>query len=120
MTQQDEKFRFRSQILWGLVLIGIGAVFLFDRMDWVEIGQLWRYIPVLMVAFGVHQMLSSPAEKHFANGLWQVVLGAWLFAVFNHYLSFREGWPYLLIGGGIVMVVRPLVVRNAKKEIGNE
>ena len=122
MTQEDQKYRLRSQILWGLVLIGIGSLFLVDRMDVIEMRQLWRYIPILMVAFGVHQMLSSPAEKHFANGLWQIFIGVWLFAIFNGLfgLTFRNGWPYLLIAGGVVMVIRPLVVRNAKKEIGNE
>jgi hypothetical protein len=119
MKDVDSNYRFGRQVLWGLVLIGIGALFLFDHFDAFEIRQLWRQIPILMVAFGIHQMLSSPAEKHFANGLWQVFLGVWLYAIFNgHFgLTFRNGWPYLLIAGGIVMVIRPLVVKYAKKEI---
>jgi hypothetical protein len=120
MKDEDSNYRFRSQILWGLVLVGIGAIFMFDVLDAFEIRQIWRYLPILMVAFGIHQMLSSPAEKHFANGLWQVFLGIWLFVMFNHLfgMNWRNGWPFLLIAGGIVMVVRPIVVRIANKETG--
>lgn len=123
MKDQDSNYRFSRQILWGLVLIGVGAMFMFKQFDAFEMHQLWRQIPILMVAFGVHQMLSSPAEKHFANGLWQIFLGIWLYCIFNGLLglTFRNGWPYLMIAGGVVMVLRPVVAKFAKnKEIGNE
>ena len=65
-----------------------------------------------------------PTPGEFTSGLWMVFIGTWLFAVFDHRfdLTFRNSWPLLLIGGGLIMVIKPFLEKRAlqKKGISHE
>lgn len=120
----ESNYQWRKQIVWGLVLIAIGAVFLLDRLDILDIHDLWHYWPLILVFIGFTRMIASPTPGDLSGGLWMVIVGTWLFAVFDDRfdITFRNSWPLLLIGGGIVMVIKPLLERraSAKKGIGHE
>lgn len=120
----DSSIQWRKQIVWGMVLIAIGGLFLLDRLGFLEVRDLWHYWPLILVFIGLTRMIGSPTPGEFAGGLWMVFIGSWLFAVFDDAfdLTFRNSWPLLLIGGGIVMVIKPLMERRAaaKKGISHE
>lgn len=117
----DTSYEWRKQVVWGLVLIAIGAIFLLDRLNFLDIHDLWQYWPLVLVFIGLTRMIGSPTPSEFTGGLWLVFIGTWLFVVFNNAfdVSFRNSWPVLLIGGGIVMVVKPLLEKRASQKKGN-
>ncbi|MFZ5518828.1 MAG: cell wall-active antibiotics response protein LiaF [Candidatus Zhuqueibacterota bacterium] len=43
-------------LFWGVILIVIGLLFLFDQWDWLEIGDLW---PLIIIAVGVYYIIKS-------------------------------------------------------------
>jgi hypothetical protein len=104
----------RKQIMWGLVLIAVGVVFLLERMDLVDVGSVWHYWPLLVVASGVNQTIGYPSAREFSNGLWTVFIGLWLFAVFEGIfgLSFFNSWPLFLLMAGLQMILRPVLDRR--------
>jgi hypothetical protein len=120
----DKTYELRRQVMWGLALICFGVVVMLDRMDIVEVHDLWHYWPLAMVVFGVNKMIGYPTAKHFTSGLWTVFMGLWLFAVFNNEfgLTFRNSWPLPIIACGITMVLEPFIKQRfaPNEETGNE
>ncbi|MBW8902316.1 MAG: hypothetical protein JF619_30345 [Massilia sp.] len=101
----------RKQLLWGLVLIGLGVAFYLDRQDLFDIDQLWHYWPLLMVAVGLNQVIGYPTARDFTSGLWTMFVGLWLFANFEHLwgMGFHNSWPFLIIAWGVSVILRPFI-----------
>ena len=110
----EHSYTTRKQIMWGLVLIALGVIFLLDRMDIVEAETLWHYWPLLMVVAGINQTIGYPSARQFRNGLWTIFTGLWLFAVFENLfgLTFRNSWPLFLLMAGVLMVLTPVFNRR--------
>jgi len=112
--------QWRKQIVWGLVLILVGAVFLLDRLGFLDIHDMWQYWPLLLVFVGLTRMIAAESPGEFTGGLWTVFIGGWLFAVFDDRFDFtlRNSWPLLLIGGGLIMVIKPFLEKRALEKKG--
>ena len=120
--KSEASYHLRRQVLWGLVLIGLGVAFLLDQLGLydVDLRALWHYAPLLLVVAGINQTIGYPSAREFANGLWTVLVGLWLFATLEGLfgLTFRNSWPLLIIISGVTMAVRPIAERrfNAHRE----
>ncbi|MGZ8288818.1 MAG: LiaI-LiaF-like domain-containing protein [Telluria sp.] len=120
----EKSYEWRRQLMWGLVLIGVGVAFLLDRLDLFGIWDLWHYWPLILVVVGINKMIGYPTAKHFSSGLWTVIVGLWLFATFENMfgLTFRNSWPILIIAWGVTLVIEPMIQRRfpANEEQRNE
>ena len=120
----DTSYEWRKQLMWGLVLVGVGVTVFLDRMDMIDVQQMWHYWPLLMVVFGINKMIGYPTAKHFSSGLWSVFIGLWLFAVLEHLfgLTLRNSWPFFIIACGVSMIVEPLIKQRfaSNEESRNE
>ncbi|MDB5792512.1 MAG: hypothetical protein JWQ80_2536 [Massilia sp.] len=110
----ENSYAARKQVMWGLVLIVVGVIFLLDRMELVDVRSLWHYSPLLIVAAGINQTIGYPSAREFSSGLWTVFIGLWLFAVFQGLLglTFRNSWPLFLLMWGLQMVLSPVINRR--------
>ncbi|UUZ49363.1 DUF5668 domain-containing protein [Massilia sp. B-10] len=110
----QHSYEWRRQLLWGLVLIGVGVTIFLDQMDIIEVEGLWHYWPLLLVISGINKMIGYPTAKHFTSGLWTMFMGLWLFAVFEHEfgLTLSNSWPLPIIVCGITMVLEPLIKKR--------
>lgn len=91
-------------LFWGILIIGIGTVFLLDRLHIGDMHYVLRnYWPLFLIAIGVSKFF-KPGRAW--SGLWLVAVGSWLLAVTLHLydLTYSSSWPILLIvlGGGMV------------------
>lgn len=118
----ETSYAARKQIMWGLVLIAVGLIFLLDRMDIMDMRSLWHYWPLLLVAAGINQTIGYPSAREFSNGLWTVFIGLWLFAVFEGFLglTFRNSWPLFLLMWGLQMVLAPVIGRRFPQSKEND
>ena len=94
-----------GSLLNGLILIGIGTLFLLDRLRVADFGDLLRsYWPMFIVLFGVSNLTK---RRSIWSGLWLIAVGAWLQVAHLHLfgLTFRTSWPIMLIllGAGITL-----------------
>jgi uncharacterized membrane protein YoaK (UPF0700 family) len=116
----EASYHLRRQVLWGVVMIGLGVAFLLDQFDVYDVRQLWHYAPLLLVVAGINQTIGYPSGREFANGICTVLVGLWLFAVLEGVfgLTWRNSWPVIIIIFGITMAIRPIAERrfNAHKE----
>lgn len=107
----NNSYHWRKQMMWGLLLIGLGGAFLLDQFGLVDIDELWRYWPLILVVLGINKMIGYPSAAEFTAGLWLTFIGVWLFANFEHMfgLTFNNSWPYLLIAWGVTLVLKPFI-----------
>ncbi|KQQ89181.1 LiaI-LiaF-like domain-containing protein [Massilia sp. Leaf139] len=110
----DNGYTTRKQMLWGLVLIAVGTIFLLDRMDIADASSIWHYWPLLLVVVGINQTIGYPSAREFRSGLWTIFIGLWLFAVFENLfgLTFRNSWPLFLLMAGLQLVLAPVIARR--------
>ena len=110
----EDSYRWRKQVLWGLLLIAVGTVVLLDRLDYIDARDYWHYAPLLLVVVGINQTIGYPNPKEFGNGLWTVFIGLWLFAVLENAfgLTLRNGWPLFILMWGVKLVLDPFIARR--------
>jgi uncharacterized membrane protein HdeD (DUF308 family) len=110
----EHSYTTRKQMMWGLVLIALGTIFLLDRMDILDAASVWHYWPLLLVVVGINQTIGYPSAREFKGGLWTIFIGLWLFAVFEELfgLTFRNSWPLFLLMAGVQLVLAPVIARR--------
>jgi uncharacterized membrane protein len=114
---EDRKRSKASSLLGGVVLIVFGVLFLLDRSDVADFGDVVRhYWPIIVVGFGLTRIV----DGEIWNGLWLLAVGTWLQLVnLNLFgLTYGSSWPLLLIVLGAGMVVRALMsaARSGREE----
>ncbi|MGJ9419657.1 LiaI-LiaF-like domain-containing protein [Massilia sp. CMS3.1] len=110
----ENSYTTRKQMMWGLVLIAVGTIFLLDRMEFFDASTVWHYWPLLLVVVGINQTIGYPSAREFKSGLWTIFVGLWLFAVFEGLfgLTFRNSWPLFLLMAGTQLVLAPVIARR--------
>jgi hypothetical protein len=98
-----------ASLVTGLILIGVGILFLMDRFHVADVGEMLRmYWPMGLILIGVPQLFR---RESMWSGLWFVALGAWFQLVRLQImgLTFRNSWPLILIVFGAGITLRALL-----------
>jgi len=92
-----------KRILWGLFLMGLGAVLLLMQLGVVRIPGLWRFWPVVFGVTAVGQL----TERKPGAAATSVLVGVAFFAAQFGWLglSYRSFWPLLVIAVGVGMAM---------------
>jgi lia operon protein LiaF len=114
------KRRLTSQIIGGLVLIGIGVIFLLRQMGYAEfsIGYvIANYWPVILIVMGVNRLLSNgeygSGGSAFLTGIFFAAIGIFFLGRNLEWFDLSTGdffkmfIPVILIGGGIYIIFKP-------------
>lgn len=113
----DHAYHRRHQLLWGLLLIVVGAAILLDRLDVIvlyDYYSLWHYWPIILAAFGVNKLLYPVSARQILSGLWLIFFAAWWYVSYEELwgLHFNNSWPALLIAWGVGLVLEPLLNKH--------
>jgi predicted membrane protein len=108
----------QERIFWGLVLIGIGVLFLLDQMGKLDFGYLFsRYWPVIFILVGVSIIIGNNF-RNVGSGVFFILFGAFFLLmrirIFNH-TAWHYFWPLLIICLGIWILIRPALAAGKKK-----
>lgn len=114
------KRRFTSQILGGLILIGLGALFLMRQLGYTDfsIGSLISdYWPVVLIYMGVQNLLTTSEKGSSGSsifwGLFYLALGTYFLGRNLYWFDVSAGdffkllIPVMLIGGGLFVIFKP-------------
>jgi uncharacterized membrane protein HdeD (DUF308 family) len=114
-TNGNEQYP-RKRILWGITLIVAGVLFLLDRMDIYDVGDIWHFWPVMMSIAGLIEVLTARSMRDVTRGAMNIVIGMWLYACIEDVwgFNFANSWPILLIAFGINVFLNGIVERNRK------
>ena len=104
-----------SALTTGILLIGIGVMFLLDRLGFADFDRVVQnWWPMIIVALGVRKL----GGRRPWGGLWMIAIGTWLELAHLHVfgLTFNSSWPLLLIflGGG--MILRTVIGSSRRRE----
>jgi hypothetical protein len=109
-------------MVWGLFLIMLGVVFTLAKLDVIDLHHWGTWWPTLMMAFGMAQIIAPGRPRQISSGLSFVLMGLWFLACIQHWygLSFRTGWPLLVVVAGLEIVLRALLERHGPEWKGEE
>lgn len=108
----------QSRIFWGLVLIAVGVLFLFDQMGELDFGYLIsRYWPAIFILIGL-SIIIGKNFKDAGAGVFFILFGT--FFLFMRLRIFHRDvwhyfWPLLIIALGLWILVKPAMTAVKKK-----
>ena len=94
-----------SQITAGVLLIGLGLVFLGQRlelMSGVDVARLW---PLILVLIGAGKFFGSRAEGQPRAGVWLMFLGGLFLAHTFRIMTLDRSWPLFIVAGGLSILL---------------
>jgi hypothetical protein len=102
--------RSTTRVVIGALILVAGLAILLDNLYLIEIGPVWDYWPLIIVALGLNRIVQAENSWERRRGFLWTFIGLWLFISVGHIfdLTFRESWPILLIGIGISMIWKTL------------
>ncbi len=113
----------RARVVFGSILMLVGALFLAERFEWwgFHLGvPLW---PIVLIALGLarsRRRSSTDGRGSSCVGVWLVLIGCW--GLLNEWglFSYDTSWPILIAGAGSIIVWHSLVGRHAAGTCGAE
>jgi hypothetical protein len=99
-----------SRLLFGLLVIALGVLFMLDNLGIARAGDILRWWPALFVVYGVARITGWGCRVHLASGVFFTVLGSWMLLHTFHLvrLGILDLWPLVLILLGASMVTGTL------------
>jgi hypothetical protein len=96
-----------GSLITGLVLIGVGVVFLLDRFGMVNAEHIWNFWPLFFVVPGFIKLASPGSIGDRIWGGFLILFGTVL--ILHEFGKFPYGWSYLwplflVVAGGLLML----------------
>ncbi len=101
----------REGVLFGLLLVALGVLFLMSRFDIVHLGPAWEWWPYIVILFGLFRMALWSSAHSVGSGFGLVLFGGWFLVTVNHWYGFdwSNSWPLALVAVGLSIVARVLL-----------
>jgi len=102
--EHEEKHRPRRQMFWGVLLMALGGLFLLDRTGIIDMPEIWKFWPVVLLAAGAFRFW----DRRPGSGTMLILMAlAFFTAEFGWMgLSWATFWPLLLVAVGAGIVIR--------------
>ena len=104
-----------AQVVTGAIILTLGIVMLLDRTAILG-GHVWHAFPgFVLIALGLVGLsnATTACDGHRSSPLsavWLIFVGSWLSAnLMNLFgLTFVNSWPLMIVGGGLIIVLKEL------------
>lgn len=109
ITKQPQ---FSSQkLVFGLVLIAIGAGAFVDALDLWNPRVLWRLWPLVLILLGLASEVDALRERRSDGGSFLIGIGVWFFAATQDIfgLTYRSAFPLGVVVVGLFMTLHAIV-----------
>jgi predicted membrane protein len=94
----------QRRVVLGVVIIVLGVLALFaNALSGLHLLQFW---PVMFIAFGCMKLSQAEQGRNSAVGVVFIVLGGLMILSNLGWFHFHDMWPLLLIGAGILLLVK--------------
>jgi hypothetical protein len=109
-----ERHKRATAAVFGVILIGLGAMFLLQNFGVVDAGRPGDWWPVIVIGFGISSVIAPKDPGDAATGVAVAALGAF-FLLRNFdviHWRFQDIWPAFLVLAGISMIARAVAERR--------
>jgi hypothetical protein len=101
-----------GQIVTGIILVAIGAVFLLERLDVMYVDlDVSRYWPFILIAIGLAKMADSGAGRR-RSGAWLIMVGGILLLHTMDVLHLHDSWPLFIVAAGIATLWKAIELQR--------
>lgn len=94
-----------SQVAAGVLLIGLGLVFLSKQLGLihgVDISLLW---PLILIVIGAGKFFGPRAEGQPRSGAWLLFLGGLFLMHTFRIMTLDRSWPLFIVAGGVSIML---------------
>lgn len=120
MKTQGNGQHMGAQVVVGIAVIAIGFLFLFDNLGWLHLDMGTQFWPVILIAAGVLKITQSRSRHGTMVGGFLLLFGTIMLLKGLGLLTI--GWnllaPMLMIGAGIVLVLRSASRQSRRDKAG--
>ena len=115
-----ERTRLGSQLLVGSLFVLAGIALLLENQEIINVGPIWRYWPLLVIAFGIAKFFRATTREEQGSGLSFTIIGLWfLVSVLELWgLTWHETWPAVFVAFGVSLVWKSLPPIKPREEAG--
>jgi hypothetical protein len=95
-------------LVFGIIIVVVGVTLLLDQMNLVDANRIFRFWPLLLIAWGVSTLLSCQGSGRRFWGGFLILLGIALQLQELGYRRVRMEtlWPLFIIGVGVLLVIQ--------------
>jgi len=114
----DSAARNTKNLLFGVVLVGAGSLFLINGWDSFDYLKWWYYVPAFIALYGLIDIVVGRTAKLIGKGCFNIIFAFWLFASIEHLWgwTFKTSWPLILIAFGVQSIVSGLLSSHKENE----
>lgn len=109
-----ERHKRVTAAVFGVILIGLGAIFLLQNFGIVDAGRPASWWPMALIGLGLSSLIAPKDAGDSSSGAVATAIGAFFllrnFDVIDWRL--RDIWPAFLVLGGVVLIVRSMAERR--------
>jgi hypothetical protein len=109
-----ERHKRATAAVFGVILIGLGAMFLLQNFGVVDAGRPGDWWPVILIGFGVSSLVAPKDPGDGATGVAVAALGVFFllrnFGIIDW--RFQDIWPAFLVLAGISLIARAVAERR--------
>ena len=109
-----ERHKRTTAAVFGVILIGLGAIFLLQNFGVVDAGRPGDWWPVILIGFGISSLIAPKDAGDATSGAVLTALGAFFllrnFDVVDWRL--RDIWPAFLVLAGVSLIARSVGERR--------
>ena len=105
----------------GFLFVTLGIVFLLGNMGYVDVAQVLRFWPLILIGFGVVRLVEARDDYAQSGGMFWIVVGLlFLLGSFGIIrMAIRDLWPVLLIGIGVLMLWRAMLNKRERENLAS-
>jgi LiaF transmembrane domain len=105
----------QARVIFGLVVMLIGALLLLDRLEWWGVRLNVPFWPWALIVLGLVRLSGRSKDakgcpRSRRTAVWLLFAGAW--GLLNEYrvfgIHYDHSWPILVIGAGVLIVWRAM------------
>lgn len=95
----------------GIVLLLVGVLSFTDYMEMVDLREIWRFWPVLLIFIGVSSEIDSLRQRKRGGGHIMIAVGVWMLVANHHFfgLTHRTAFPLGIAVVGLGIILHALV-----------
>jgi hypothetical protein len=121
-SESRERHKRATAAVFGVLLIGVGALFLLQNFGYIDAGQVGDWWPLLLIGFGTASLIAPKDPGDSATGAAVAALGAF-FLLRNFdviHWRFQDIWPAFLVLAGISLIARAIAERRNSRPSSTE
>lgn len=121
-VEAKERHNRVTAAVFGVILIGLGTLFLLDNLGVYEASRLQDYWPVLLIGLGLPGLI---APKNAGDAPWGIVTaGVGVFFLLRNLdvidWSFGDVWPLFLVLAGVTLIARSMTNRGGRLPVESD